>query len=110
MIISSNVTFVEERSVTKEETSAQHNLSEDIFGDELDDIPVNVHSYNLKKMSPGAFMAEVDANNTDVSDISIDSDKEQDIGLFPITIPTSGPRNSALNPRPTRLRQPLKLF
>lgn len=110
VIISSDVAFVKERTVTKEETTAQHNLPEDIFGDELDGIPVNIHSYDPEKRSPGAFMAEVDVNNADVSDISVDYDKEQDVALLPIKIPTSGPRDLALDPRPTRLRQPPKHF
>lgn len=97
MIILLDVTFVKKRSVTKKEIIAKHNLSEDIFGNKLDSISANIHFYDFEKRLLGAFITKVDTNNADVLNISIDSDKKQDIAFLLIIILISSSCNLALN-------------
>ena len=76
MIILSNLIFIEERKVIKEEMFLQYNLPKDVFEDELDGISINIHFYEFEKMLPGTSIAEIDANNVDVLDIPTDYDIE----------------------------------
>lgn len=47
-----------------------------IFGDELDNISINIYFYNSEKKFPNIFIGEVHTNNIDVSNISVDYNKE----------------------------------